>query len=282
MSRRIRNIAVGAALTLPLVLGACSSGGDGAAPSGPASSPANAPVTDGSDPFNAPAGIEVDKGALLDQTQAAMLAKKTYAMNMQMAMGGQQLKVNGVGDMSDPNNLKVRMTMEMPGASGQGINMLLIGKTMYMQLPGQAGGKYVKVPTNQLPQSGGQDFEKLLNPAESLKMSKDAITKATYVGEEDVSGTKLKHFNLVMDMSKVDAAAGVNPSPNPSAGTSLTTVPYDLWVDSDKLIRKMELSVQGTKMTSTLDKFGQPVEISAPPTDSVTTMPGLGGSGNAG
>lgn len=275
MSIRIRNIAVGAALALPLVLGACSSGGDAASPTTGAtgaSTTASAPASDGSDPFNAQPGQEVDKSALLDQTQQAMMDKKTYAMDMQMAMSGQTLKVSGVGDMSDPNNLKVKMTMEMPGANGQGINLLLIGKTMYMQLPGQAGGKYVKVPMTQLQQSGGQDFEKLLNPAESLKMSKDAINKATYVGEEDVSGAKLKHFTLVMDMSKANAAAGATPSANP---TGAQTVPYDVWVDSDKLVRKMVLMVQGTKMTSTLDKFGEPVDISAPPTDSVTTMPGL-------
>ena len=258
---------------LPLVLGACSSGGGTASPTATNGSPAaSAPAADGSDPFNAQAGQEVDKSALLDQTQQAMMDKKTYAMNMQMAMGGQTMKVSGVGDMTDPANLKVKMTMEMPGASGQGINMLLIGKTMYMQMPGQAGGKYVKVPMSQLQQAGGQDFEKLLNPAESLKMSKDAITKATYVGEEDVSGTKLKHFTLLMDMSKANAAAGVTPAPN---ATGPQTVPYDVWVDSDKLVRKMELSVQGTKMTSTLDKYGEPVKIDAPPTDSVTTMPGL-------
>ncbi len=273
MSIRIRNAAVGAALALPLVLGACSSGGGTASPTATNGSPAaSAPAADGSEPFNAQAGQEVDKSALLDQTQQAMMDKKTYAMNMQMAMGGQTMKVSGVGDMTDPANLKVKMTMEMPGASGQGINMLLIGKTMYMQMPGQAGGKYVKVPMSQLQQAGGQDFEKLLNPAESLKMSKDAITKATYVGEEDVSGTKLKHFTLLMDMSKANAAAGVTPAPN---ATGPQTVPYDVWVDSDKLVRKMELSVQGTKMTSTLDKYGEPVKIDAPPTDSVTTMPGL-------
>ena len=273
MSIRIRNAAVGAALALPLVLGACSSGGGTASPTATNGSPAaSAPAADGSEPFNAQAGQEVDKSALLDQTQQAMMDKKTYAMNMQMAMGGQTMKVSGVGDMTDTANLKVKMTMEMPGASGQGINMLLIGKTMYMQMPGQAGGKYVKVPMSQLQQAGGQDFEKLLNPAESLKMSKDAITKATYVGEEDVSGTKLKHFTLLMDMSKANAAAGVTPAPN---ATGPQTVPYDVWVDSDKLVRKMELSVQGTKMTSTLDKYGEPVKIDAPPTDSVTTMPGL-------
>ena len=70
---------------------------------------ASAPAADGSDPFNAQAGQEVDKSALLDQTQQAMMDKKTYAMNMQMAMGGQTMKVSGV-DWSDVGHESGRAT----------------------------------------------------------------------------------------------------------------------------------------------------------------------------
>ena len=273
MKVRIRKAAVAVALTIPLALGACSSGSGSTSPSGAGTSAAAASQANG--PFDAAAGQEVDKNAFLDETNAAMMAKKTYAMTMTMAMSGQNMTVKGVGDMSDQNNLKVKMTMEMPGATGQGINMLLIGKKMYMQLPGQAGGKYVEVPMAQLQQSGGQDFEKLLNPAESLKMSKDAVQKVTYVGEEDVSGEKLRHYQMVLDLEKANAAAGVTPSANPTAAK---TVPYDVWVDGDKLMRKLEMTVEGTKVSMVRDKYGEPVDISAPPSASVTTMPGLPGA----
>ena len=35
------------------------------------------------------------------------------------------------------------------------------------------------------------------------------------------------------------------------------------------------------KMTMTYSKWGEPVTIQAPPTASVTTLPGLGGAGKA-
>ncbi|WP_068433214.1 LppX_LprAFG lipoprotein [Piscicoccus intestinalis] len=273
MKVRIRKAAVVAALCLPLALGACSSGDDAAAPNG-----AQTTAAAESGPFAAQPGTEVDKDAFLDETQKAMLAKGTYAMQMTMAMQGQQMKVNGVGDMSDQQNLKVRMTMEMPGASGQGINMLLIGKTMYMQLPGQAGGKYVQVPIETLAQSGGQDFERLLNPAESLQASKESVQNVTYVGEEDVNGTQLKHYRLTMDLTAANQAAGITPTANP---TGPQTVPYDVWVDGEKLMRQMKMSVEGTDVTVVLDKYGEPADISAPPSASVTTMPGLSGGGSA-
>ncbi len=268
MKIRIRKAAVVAALALPLALGACSSGTD-AAPTGAGTSATTAAE---SGPFNAAAGQEVDKDAFMDQTHAAMMDAKTYAMTMTMAMGGQNVTIKGVGDMSDEKNLKVRMSME-GAAQGMGaLNMLLIGQKMYMQLPGQAGGKYVEMPLEQLTQAGGQDIQKLLNPAESLRMSKDAVQKVTYVGEEDVSGEKLRHYTMVLDLAKANQAAGVTAAPTP---TGAQTVPYDVWVDGDKRIRKLDMTVEGTKVAMTLDKYGEPVDIVAPPSASITTMPGL-------
>ncbi|GAB98234.1 hypothetical protein BJY21_000641 [Kineosphaera limosa] len=269
MKVRIRTAAVAAALILPLSLGACSTGGDSATPNG---TNTTAAAQDSNDPFNATAGAEVDKDAFMEQTQAAMLEKGSYAMTMTMSLGGQDMKVTGVGDMTDKDNLKAKMTMEMPGSTGQGINVLLVNKTMYMQLPGQAGGKYVEMPMEQLTQAGGGDFERLLNPAESLRMSKDAVNKITFVGEEDKDGQKLKHYQMELDLTKANEAAGVTPAPN---ATGPQTVPYDVWVDNDKLMRQMEMTVEGTKVTMLLDKYGEPVDIAAPPSASITTMPGM-------
>lgn len=275
MKVRFRKTVAIVALAPLLALGACSSGDDSA----PNGAQTTAAATDSNDPFNATAGSQVDKDAFVEQTQQAMLDKGTYAMQMTMALSGQNMSVKGVGDMSDQNNLKVRMTMEMPGATGQGINMLLVDQKMYMQLPGQAGGKYVDVPMDQLRQSGGQDLEKLLNPAESLKMSKDSVQQVTFVGPEDVDGQQLKHYQMVIDVSKANEAAGITPTANP---TGPQTVPYDVWVDGDKLMRKMEMTIEGSKVTILIDKYGEPVDITAPPSASVTTMPGLSGASPTG
>ena len=41
------------------------------------------------------------------------------------------------------------------------------------------------------------------------------------------------------------------------------------------LSRKLDMTVEGTKVAMTLDKYGEPVDIVAPPSASITTMPGL-------
>lgn len=268
----------GAALLLaaPLALGACSSGDQAASQSGGGATPA-ASQPSSNDPFAAQPGTDVDKTAFLQGTQQAMQDKKTYHLAMSMGVQGQTLKMTGEGDISNPQAPKMKMQMTMPGqASGAAVDMILDGQNMYMKIPGQAGGKYVKVSMADLAKQGGQDIQKMMNPAENLKASEAAIEKITYKGEEDVSGTKLKRYSLTMDPAKAQQAMGATDVPQPTASGAPQKVPYDVWVDGDKLMRKMTMTIQGTKLDMTIDKYGEPVSVAAPPTASVTTMPGLG------
>lgn len=279
----------GAALLLaaPLALGACSSGGQAANSSGAsgASGTPSAAQQNVNDPFAAQPGAEVDTSAFLQGTQQAMQAKKTYHLTMSMAGQGQgqAVKMEGQGDVSNPQAPKMQMKMTVPGqASGGAVNMILDGQNMYMQIPGQAGGKYVKVSMAELARAGGQDIQKMMNPAENLKASEAAIEKITYKGEEDVAGTKLKHYSMQMDPAKAQQAMGGSTgAPQPSASGTAQKVPYDVWVDGDNLMRKMTMTMQGTKLEMNIDKYGEPVSIAAPPTASVTTMPGLGSGGSS-
>lgn len=279
---KLRKRSAAALLALPLALGACSGGqqqGDGN--QGGASSQAQQQ----NDPFSAQPGQDVDKDAFLKQMQDAMQAKKTYEMTMQMAAQGQTVKMSGQGDIADPNAPKMNMKMEMPGQAGaQGaLNIIMDGQAMYMQLPGQAGGKYVKMSMQELSQAGGQDFQKLMNPSENLKMSQEAIQKVTFKGQEDVSGEKLKHYSVTLDPQKAqEAMNGGQPAPAPSASGQQQRIPYDIWVDDQKVMRKVTMEIQGTKLDMTVDKYGEPVQITAPPTSQQTTMPAPGGQGGQG
>lgn len=276
MKLRIRTAA--ALVALPLVLGACGGGDQPTASSTTAaSSAATSAGQSGTDPFSAQPGATVDPAAFLQGTQQAMQAKKTYAMKMNMAASGQTIKLDGVGDAADPNNVKVKMTMQAPNQGGaQGaIEMIMDGQNMYMKMPGQAGGKYVKISMEQLSKAGGQDFSKLMNPSENLKMSQQAVKSITFVGDEDVSGTKLKHYKVAIDPAKLQPTPKptASGSPSSSPSTSAPAVSYDVWVDGEKLMRKMTMDQSGTKIDMTIDKYGEPVSIQAPPAAQVTQMP---------
>lgn len=263
-----------AALTLavPLALAGCSASGD-KAPTG-TGTPAAQSAQQSTDPFAAAPGTEVDKATFLQQTQQAVQDKKTYSMNMTMSMQGQQLGMTGAADIADPAKPRITMTMKAPSGQQGSMNMIIADDTMFMQSP-QGDGTYMKMPLAQLTAQTGQDFKKLMNPAESLKLQQEAIDKVTYVGEEDVNGTKLRHYTAVLDLAKAQKLTGQTQAPVPTATDGTTKTPYDVWVDGDKLMRKVSMTVQGSKIDMTMDKFGEPVEITTPPADKVREAPAL-------
>ena len=57
------------------------------------------------------------------------------------------------------------------------------------------------------------------------------------------------------------------------------TVDYDLWLDQDDLMRRIEFTVPGGGggMTMTMSDWGKPVTVKAPPPGAVMQMPGTVG-----
>jgi len=192
----------------------------------------------------------------------AMKDKKTYHLTMDMSASGQAITGEGDVDMSDMNNPKMSLTMK---AMGMDMKMVMLDKVSYMNLGTLSGNKWVKMDQASLAKKGGVDTSQL-NPAESLEKSKAAITKVVFLGED--SG--LKHYQMTMDPTKITGAT--------AAGTGPLT--YDVWVDGDNLMNKMEmkLSAAGTAGTIKMatSKWGEPVTIEAPPTSQITTMAGIG------
>lgn len=264
-----------AALLAPaLVLAGCG-GGAADAPAAPGAPAGKAGPTPGQ---------SVDKTEFLAATQKAMLDAKTYAIHTDMSSEGQTIRMEGVGDVSDPANPKAKVTMTPPASASasatpaQGIEMILVGQAMYMKMPAAMGGGdgYVKVPLSTLAKSGGQDISKLLNPAESLKMSEQAITKIVYTGQEEQGGENLRAYAVTMDPAKVPGAspsASPAPSAAPSPSASPSAMTYTVKIDDKNRMRTMDMNVGGARMMSRVDKFGEPVSIAAPPSDQVTQMP---------
>lgn len=264
MSTRTRVAA--ALLALPIAVTACSGSGS------PAPGDGGTTATQGSQAAPTP-GQQIDAEAFFARTQEAMLAQKTYSMAMTMDSRGEKITMSGVGDVSDPASPKARMLLA-PATDKEKMEMILDGESIFIQMPGAGGEKYMQMPLSALAQAGGQDLTKFLNPAENLTMTKQAVEKIVFVGEEDVAGEKLKHYSVTLNPAKL---AQATPSASPSASPSLPAqLPYDVWVDGQDLVRKTDMTMDGVHMTMTTDKYGEPVDIAAPPSAQVTQMPGVG------
>ena len=249
-------------VAVPLALAGCSGSQT------PADQAAGSPSASQSVAASPTPGQEVDKDAFFADVQKAMLEKKTYTMSMVMENGGQKVTMTGAGDLSDQNRPKADMTMSTDG-TGEQMHMIMDGESIYMQMPGVAEkGKFVKMPLQALSQAGGQDLSTMMNPAENLKATQAAVEKVVYSGPD--SG--LHKYTVTIDPRKLQQAVAT-AAPSPSGVPE--TLTYDVWLDDARLMRKMVMTVEGTTMTMTTDKFGEPVTIVAPPQESVTQMPGM-------
>jgi hypothetical protein len=146
-------------------------------------------------------------------------AEFTYAMTMTMApaddaskeaLGDQaaeledfEMTMNGAGamDMSDPDNVKMRMDMDMDAVGQQiSIEMVVIGKTAWMKMPGQ--DEWTKVEDEQalsaLPTG--------ITPDQMLKDFESAVD-VEWIEDTTLNGEEVSHLRFTMDPSKMDLEA---------------------------------------------------------------------------
>ena len=101
-------------------------------------------------------------------------------------------------DMTDPENIKMRMDMDM-NASGQqvSIQVVMIGKTAWVKMPGQ--DTWTKA-------EGDQALSSLpagVTPEQMMDDFKDAVD-VEWVEDTTLNGEEVSHLRFTMDPSKMD------------------------------------------------------------------------------
>ena len=98
-------------------------------------------------------------------------------------------------------------------------------------------------------------------------------------GEETVAGETTCHYTLQVDTAAAMATMGGRlPKGMPD------TITYDMWLDDSDLMRRIEfdlgamMGAQGSGdsggMVMTMDDWGKPVTVKAPPAKDLVEMPG--------
>ena len=260
-------------LAAPLALSACSSSSS-STPSGTSSTSATTAGLGTLTP-----GGQVDKAKFFDVTKAAADANKTYAFTTQVGDATSGVSSTGVVDNTNANDRKRRFTFKDDNAETE---VVIAGGKSYTKTAGIAGGKWLQTPLN-------PEVERFLNGASGrISEDRDVVTSITYVGDEDINGTKTRHFTLALDPAKATATGSATPS-SPAATTSAATtspaatggaagtttgagVKVEYWLDDQNRTRRMTHVALGVPTMTTYDKWGEPVTITVP-TDQVTSMP---------
>jgi len=259
-----------------LVLSGCGDDDDGefnvgdSASTSVSDSPSESPSESETD-SSSDEGDDVDLADFLDDMREGVEGFTTAHVTMDVA--ADQGDMSGEGDIElTDGNLAMAMDMSMPALGDGKVEMRLVDGFMYMKMPGQSGGKFIKMdlsdPSGPLGNLGG--LTDAFDPSKSFDTFAEGLTKVVDLGEDDLDGEELDHYRLTIDTSKVEAFEGL-----PGSAGIPATMEYEMWVDDDFRMRGMDMDLPTGRTTVRYTDLGAPVDIEAPPASQVTTMPGM-------
>ncbi|MGB0099419.1 MAG: DUF6612 family protein [Nocardioides sp.] len=248
---------------------------------------APAPVTDSSsastEPSDAPeAGADIDPATFIDDVLAQMTDMTTAHLTMTMTGGPVGMSMEGDVDYTtSPPNMAMTMSNAMFGDGDA--EVVMVDGVMYMQMAqmSQLGeGKWIKMDLGGDDSPLGDDLLEQMDPSASLEMMQDSVTDVTFVGEEDVDGESLRHYEMTM---RSEAVRDLQEDLGAEGQQLPEVITYDLWIDDEGRMRQTETAMGDLGSVSmTVSGWGDPVDITAPPAADVIEMPnGMPGAGSA-
>lgn len=182
------------------------------------------------------------------------------------------------------------------------LDMRLDGNVAYMRMPFLAselpsGKEWVSIDLAEAARMHGaelgdlQSFAQGSDPRQALDYLRSVAGEVTHVGTEDVRGVPTSHYFAVLDWQKVlaNAAAQANEpgllDQFQGFGGTMQNIPIDVWVDGDRLLRKMTMTLSmtaadqeaGGSFSLELFDYGAPVTVEAPPAADVVDALSLKG-----
>lgn len=217
------------------------------------------------------AGDPVDNDEFMDVFRGAFENATTAHMQMNSGGQGSELTAEGVADYTT-SPLSMALTMQSPQFGKGTAEMRLVDGTFYIKVP-MLGKKFIKFDLDDPSNPFGTALTDQLDPRTMFDGFERGLKEVTYVGEEDVDGESMDHYEVTVDSAKVLDQAGQSA---PSGVDFPKTITYGMWFDGDGLFRKMTVDLGATAGTLDVryDQWGEPVTIEAPPANQVTTSQG--------
>jgi hypothetical protein len=184
-----------------------------------------------------------------------------------------QASADGAPDFDDPALWQIEIVQD--------------GEVSYVSFPAVAeelpDGKTWVRSRGERVKVGGFEFEEFTDVASSDPRELLAVLEAAG-GVEQLRGVEVTHYRATIDPAEAAkrSPADLGPLAEPlQAGVG--EVPVDVWLDSDGLVRKLEVSItaedQGqvgsASMGFELWDYGEDVEIELPPADEVVDASAL-------
>lgn len=218
------------------------------------------------DAGDASSGGHLDRDGLVQAITAGPL--KAGSAHLTMTMSG-AMSVTAEGDVSYAKagpEMKLTMSVAQMGA-GQ-MDMRVVDGIVYMTIPSVTPpGKFLKIDPRDRSNPMSKSFGSLsgqLDPLNSVRAMKSGVRTVTFVGTEAVDGEDADHYRVVVDSAAMFKA--MKQKTVPGMPKNLT---YDMWLDDQDLLRRMQFEVAGQTVDMSMSKWGEPVSVEAPPAGKV-------------
>jgi hypothetical protein len=199
--------------------------------------------------------------------------------SMEMATGGTRVTIRGEGGYDFARRMG-RLTVVLPpdpaGEAGhKPITELFTPGALYMKNRGAGvpADKWVRVDTTTL-EDGNLVTGGATDPLAAAELLR-GTEQATYVGETEISGRKVRHFRGTTDIGRAASAAQPHARASLAAaakGFTKDVVPFDAYLDESgrllKVRHRFTFSNEGRTVavtsTTVLFDFGTPVDVRLP------------------
>lgn len=265
--RRVRTVLAAAACALLLASLVACGGDDGSEGTASDTASASSPATSKSASPSESASGDVEPQQLLDAMKAALEKHRTtrFVMTFPGAM-----TAKGAMSYRD-DKVSMDMTMSMPSARMKNLRMLVVDGAAYMSIPGQTPeGKLVQVDPSMPGMGEALSQLEQTGPQGTFDAFDAGLKKVQRVGEEQVGGEPMTHYQLTVDTDAAMQAQGKDPS---AAAVLPNPLVYDMWLDERDLMRKVVYEASGITVTMTMDDWGEDVHIEAPDPADVVQLP---------
>ena len=247
-------------LAATLALSACSDKGDAKGDDTSASSSSSS--GQGGD-------ATLDQAGFFSEVTASQRKARTAHVTMNSGGGAQTMKAEGdIAAGDKPEDTAMSLTMDL---GSQKAEMRLVDQTFYMNLGAPTGNKFAKIDLTDENNPIGKQYNSLLknlDPTGQLEQLEKAVTKFEQKGSpKQIDGVEATPYEVTVDVAKLaDSLGGLNGQ---TAGVP-KSITYVMYVGPDKLPRQMSFDAAGTKLTMNYSKWGEKVDIKAPPAAQIT------------
>jgi len=239
-------------------------------------------------------------------TRTADSGSSRVEFTMAMKFARESIEMNGSG-VSDYRRSRGSLTyqMELPGLGEVRIDMRVVGTKMFMRLPdglgaGLTNGKeWLGFDAGKSVEQAGLgnfDFTRQQDPAQALRYLRAASTDVREAGSAELKGVETTRYLGRLDFRKALEVGldelGMSAADREKAREGMetlldqlgsNTVPFEVFVDGDGLLRRMKMDMSMTvagerlKLAMQMDyfDFGVDVDVKAPPARSVLDLTGM-------